>query len=76
MFNMDVMKQGAEAFGRIADAIERQANALYAQNIHNAIVCPVKDVGASVRACTYIAGHPGLHEWEEDVPSGDTDDNA
>lgn len=54
MFNMDMMRAGADAFGKIADSIERIATIAYAYAKRDQLPCPDD-------YCDLVAGHVGEH---------------
>lgn len=54
MFNMDMMRQGAEAFGTVAESVERIADVAYAYAKRDQVPC-ADDL------CDMIAGHRGEH---------------
>lgn len=62
MFNMESMKAGAEAFGKIAESIEQIRNVHYAVAVRDELQCPV--LNEFVR-CSKIAGHAGPHDHGE-----------
>lgn len=62
MFNMDAMRAGAEAFGKVAENIEAIRDVAFALAREQGLACPhCADFGIS----TPIAGHYGEHATSE-----------
>lgn len=62
MFNMDLMRQGADAFGKIAESIEAMRAVAYATAMRDGLRCPGDMSPDTVNVyCSRPAGHPGDH---------------